>query len=124
MRILISISASAILALILFCSKKSDSGSASQEMTAAAIRGRELFFQNGCDSCHGKNGGGDGPAGSALDPPPRNFRKIGDYKQGSNLESITKTIMTGIPGTMMVANPLPEEDRKMIAEYILYLQKN
>lgn len=40
-------------------------------------RGRELYLAErsggSCASCHGVDGGGDGPAGQALVPPPRNF---------------------------------------------------
>lgn len=32
-------------------------------------------YQNYCASCHGASGKGDGPAGKALDPPPRNFHE-------------------------------------------------
>ena len=32
-----------------------------------------------CVSCHGETGKGDGPAGAALNPKPRDF-SIGDYK--------------------------------------------
>jgi len=30
-------------------------------------------YQAVCSTCHGAEGGGDGPAGTALDPPPANF---------------------------------------------------
>jgi mono/diheme cytochrome c family protein len=36
-------------------------------------------FQANCSSCHGMGGKGDGPVGSALNPPPRDFTK-GDFK--------------------------------------------
>jgi mono/diheme cytochrome c family protein len=32
-----------------------------------------------CFTCHGMTGTGDGPAGAALNPPPRDFSK-GDFK--------------------------------------------
>jgi mono/diheme cytochrome c family protein len=35
-------------------------------------KGEEKFKQL-CASCHGDKGKGDGPAGKALNPPPRNF---------------------------------------------------
>lgn len=37
-------------------------------------KGKEIFTGKGtCFTCHGNEGKGDGPAGAALDPTPRNF---------------------------------------------------
>lgn len=86
-------------------------------------KGRDLFVQDGCSGCHGDTGHGDGKAGKALDPKPRNFHAIDEYKQGHKMENIVKTIETGIPGTAMVAYPhIPQRDRELIAKYIIYLQ--
>ena len=35
-------------------------------------KGKELFVST-CSSCHGQDGKGNGPAGGALNPKPRNF---------------------------------------------------
>lgn len=43
-----------------------------------------------CVSCHGTTGKGDGPAGAALNPKPRDF-SIGDYKYDADGD--------GTPGT-------------------------
>ena len=40
-------------------------------------------FDTLCFTCHGATGAGDGPAGAALTPPPRNFQK-GDFKFDAN----------------------------------------
>ena len=40
-------------------------------------------FDTLCFTCHGSTGQGDGPAGAALNPPPRNFAK-GDFKFDAN----------------------------------------
>lgn len=44
--------------------------------TAAATPEAEAsnIFRDRCAVCHGPQGGGDGPAGLALNPRPRNFR--------------------------------------------------
>ena len=44
--------------------------------------GKALFEAN-CASCHGVSGKGDGPVGSALNPPPRDFT-VGEFKFDAN----------------------------------------
>ncbi len=65
----------------------------------AAAKGAEVF-KNNCQMCHGPQGHGDGPAGQALDPRPRNLAelhtKVGD-------EFLFWRIREGKPGTSMVA---------------------
>ncbi len=126
---------SAIFALILAvnCGKGgSDEGAKTEPEVASTTsnngeevtKGRELYEQNGCIGCHGEKGMGDGPAGQALNPKPRNFHETDSYKQGSGFENIVKTIETGIPGTAMVAYPhIPLGDRELIARYIVSLQE-
>lgn len=58
--------------------------------------GRALYAENGCASCHGQGGHGDGPVGLTLDPRPRDFREIAAFKRGYDIESIARTIGTGI----------------------------
>ncbi|NDD27499.1 MAG: hypothetical protein EB084_04450 [Proteobacteria bacterium] len=57
--------------------------------------GKELFAKN-CASCHGAEGKGDGPAGMALEPKPRNFT-TGEYKYGSEDWQVMRTIWEGMP---------------------------
>jgi len=40
---------------------------------AAAIEAGQTIYSANCASCHGENGGGDGPAAAALDPKPTAF---------------------------------------------------
>jgi mono/diheme cytochrome c family protein len=65
----------------------------------AAGKGAEVFKTN-CEMCHGPQGHGDGPAGQALDPKPRNLAvlqpKVGD-------DFLFWRIREGKPGTSMVA---------------------
>ncbi len=60
----------------------------------------DKLFQTNCRMCHGTTGHGDGPAGDALDPKPRNlaaFQKtVGD-------DYLFWRISEGKPGTSMVA---------------------
>jgi mono/diheme cytochrome c family protein len=47
-----------------------------------AAAGKKLF-DTYCFTCHGLDGKGDGPAGAALNPPPRNFVE-GHFKFDAN----------------------------------------
>ena len=41
----------------------------------SAIEGA-IVFKNNCETCHGPQGHGDGPAGAVLDPHPRNLAEL------------------------------------------------
>jgi mono/diheme cytochrome c family protein len=122
--------ASLALILAVNCDKGAEKETSSQETAMEGTsskdevqKGKELYEQNGCAGCHGEAGKGDGPAGQALNPKPRNFHDTSAYKQGTNFEDIVKTIETGIPGTAMVAYPhIPQSDRQLIAKFIVSLQ--
>jgi len=43
-----------------------------------------------CFSCHGMEGKGDGPAGAALDPKPRDF-SVGDFKYDADKDGTAGT---------------------------------
>ncbi len=43
----------------------------------------EKTYDTLCFTCHGMAGKGDGPAGAALNPPPRDFSK-GEFKFDAN----------------------------------------
>lgn len=45
---------------------------------AADADAGKITFEQLCWTCHGMTGKGDGPAGAALTPPPRDF-SIGDF---------------------------------------------
>ena len=65
----------------------------------AATAGAEIF-KNNCVPCHGAQGHGDGPAGAALSPRPKNLvllaSSVGD-------DYLYWRINTGKEGTSMVA---------------------
>jgi len=65
----------------------------------AAAAGAEVFKAN-CEACHGPQGHGDGPAGAALDPKPKNLPElavtVGD-------DYLFWRISAGKHGTSMVA---------------------
>lgn len=65
----------------------------------AAAEGAELFRTN-CETCHGPQGHGDGPAGQALEPKPGN---LADVQTQAGDDYLFWRIHDGKPGTAMVA---------------------
>jgi mono/diheme cytochrome c family protein len=56
------------------------SGIAGSALAGDAAAGKLVFTGKGtCWTCHGQQGKGDGPAGKALNPPPRDFT-VGAFK--------------------------------------------
>ncbi len=79
-----------------------------------------------CAPCHGRSGGGDGPAASWLAPPPRNLTR-GEFKWNSRPsgqppldEDLLRTLEKGAPGTAMPAfeDRLPPETLRSLVEVI------
>ena len=73
----------------------------------AATEGAKVFQVN-CEACHGPQGHGDGPAGVALDPQPKN---LPDLAATVGDDYLFWRISTGKPGTSMApwAGILTEE---------------
>ncbi|MCC7117447.1 MAG: c-type cytochrome [Anaerolineales bacterium] len=65
---------------------------------ADAATAGEKVFQTNCASCHGPQGHGDGPAGAALDPKPRN---LSSFAPGVADDYLFWRISTGVPDTAM-----------------------
>lgn len=63
----------------------------------AATDGAKVFQVN-CESCHGPQGHGDGPAGVVLDPQPKN---LPDLAAIATDDYFFWRISTGKPGTSM-----------------------
>lgn len=101
----------------------------------AIAKGKEIYNGAGaCAACHGPNGAGDGPAGGALTPKPKDFT-LGQYSFDTDKDGKTGTetdlfnvISEGAApygGSMMMVGrkDLPEADRKALVSYILSLKK-
>lgn len=89
-------------------------------------RGRELYLQHGCAVCHGQSGRGDGPAAKTLTSPPRDFSSPRHLVQGASEEAVANSIANGVdaPGSQMPPfSHIPEDDRKLIAAWIVSLQQ-
>lgn len=63
--------------------------------------GKKVFMTN-CSMCHGNEGKGDGVAGQALNPKPRNMVE-GKWTQGDGIIAHFKVLQHGIPGSSMAS---------------------
>ena len=77
-------------------------------------------YSMNCATCHGEKGDGNGPAGAALNPKPRDFTK-GEFKQGGTPQKVYDTITNGFKtNAMMIAfKHLSPEERSSLAYYVL-----
>ncbi len=74
----------------------------------AVARGKELYFKQGCHSCHGETGRGDGVKKQFDDDgtpnSPRDYTR-GIFKGGRELRQLYARILLGMPGSPMPASP-------------------
>ncbi len=82
-------------------------------------QGKALYNTN-CTACHGTKGRGDGVAGAALKPQPRNFYAPSNtWTNGTSAKSIFVSISQGIPNTGMASfTVLSIQDRWALTHYI------
>ena len=87
--------------------------------------GRDLYAENGCATCHGAEGHGDGPVGKTLAPTPRDFRDGAAFKAGRDEGAIARTIAQGFnqAGSKMPAfGHLSEQERRSLALFVISLR--
>ncbi len=105
--------------------EQADSTRASRvSATPTVAAGEHLYRSNGCASCHGPDGHGDGPVGRALNPPPRDFRVAAAFKAGTDMESIALTLAIGVPagGSMPLYAHLTNDERRALARFLISLR--
>jgi mono/diheme cytochrome c family protein len=79
--------------------------------------GKGLFAAN-CAMCHGVEGKGDGAAGEALNPKPRNL-VTGPWKLGGGYIGLFKVLSEGIAGSSMSSYAhLSVTDRWALVQFI------
>lgn len=84
-------------------------------------KGKAAYATN-CEMCHGSKGDGNGPAGAAMNPKPRDFS--GPFKNGKKPAEVFKSISEGLAGTAMAGFAhIPEEDRWGIVYHVLSFDK-
>ncbi len=86
--------------------------------------GTDLYRSNGCASCHGPLGFGDGPVSATLNPPPRDFRDSLAFKAGRDAKQIARMLAVGIPsgGNMPLYTHLTNQERASLALYVISLR--
>jgi mono/diheme cytochrome c family protein len=88
--------------------------------------GRTLYEANGCVSCHGPLGHGDGTVGKTLTPAPRDFRDAGSFRNGTDVGAIARTLAVGLSvngGRMPQFGHLTEAERRSIALFVISLRQ-
>jgi mono/diheme cytochrome c family protein len=81
---------------------------AADQVPAAAMKEADEIWKSRCFTCHGMTGKGDGPAGVALTPKPRDLTSK-DWQKGATDAHIEKIILEGGAAVglsvLMPANP-------------------
>lgn len=94
-----------------------------------AAAGKTAYDTN-CSSCHGVSGKGDGPVGSALQPPPRDFTsgtfnldtdKDGKTGTDADLAAVIKQGAMAFGGSPMMA-PWPTLSDADVQNLIAYIR--
>lgn len=75
-------------------------------------------FETYCVTCHGTGGKGDGPAGKALNPPPRDFTDF-NVMSGLSDDQLKGIIKNGKGGMPPWSATLKDED---IANVLFYVR--
>lgn len=84
----------------------------------------QKVFQTNCAMCHGAEGKGDGAAGAALNPKPRNLVE-GKWTQGGGDIAHFKVLQNGIKGTSMAAyGHFKAADRWALVHFIESITQN
>jgi len=99
-------------------------------LEASAERGRKVYRREGCHSCHGEQGRGDGVAAGPLKDAqgrpirPRDHTR-GVFRSGFTALDVYRAFSTGLDGTPMPALPeaVSAGDRWDLTRYLLSLSQ-
>lgn len=109
-------------------------GKAPEFSEESALRGREVYIQNECYTCHGDLGRTDGVSAPTLEDDfgneknpirPADLTKRWAFRGGSTREDIYRTFTTGLNGTPMPSyqDSMSEQDRWDLVNYIVSLSR-
>ena len=96
---------------------------------ASIAAGRQLYVEQECDTCHGKNGEGDGPKAEELvddwDVPIRPGDLTRPYfANGKRDQDIYRVVTSALNGTPMPAfDDLSDEQRWQLVDYVQSLEQ-
>ena len=93
----------------------SEKGKKNPVARQAGVQAGQKVFEVNCSLCHGPAGKGDGPAGMALNPKPKDLSSK-EVQAQTDGELFWK-ISTG-RGAMPSWQTLPEKDRWSVVDYI------
>lgn len=96
----------------------------SQEPDAQIIEQGKTLYTDQCESCHGAEGKGDGPAARFLDPPARDL-SAGDWQHAADgtVEAVAELIKKGIDDTGMTPfeGTLSDDEITAVASYVVHV---
>lgn len=75
-------------------------------------------YESRCATCHGAGGKGDGPGGTGLAKPPRNFTSNDGWVNGKDLAGMYLTLEKGIPPFMAAYSDIAPDIRLAMIHYM------
>ena len=87
---------------------------------AGAEEGRAIYVAK-CQSCHGPQGRGDGPAARALPKRPRDMTQPSFWTEFGD-DQVRTLITQGKPGSIMRGFPMPDDQLADLLAYLKSLQ--
>ncbi len=95
-----------------------------QEPDAQVLEQGKTLYTDQCESCHGAEGKGDGPAARFLDPPARDLSG-GDFQRAADatVEAVAAVIKAGVDETGMTPfeGTLSDEEINAVAAYVVHV---
>lgn len=113
-------------ATVAACGKKSSGGETSAQVIASLSPEARNVFTTRCATCHGQGGAGNGPAGAALTPPPRNFHDQA-WQRTVTDDQLRRVIVEGGAAVgrspTMPANPDLQSQPQVVAELVSAIRR-
>jgi len=99
---------------------------ASVVASAAYAEDAKALYGKSCVSCHGASGKGDGPAGKALKPPPRDFAAALEGKSDTDIAKVIKEGGKAVGKSAMMpayGSKLSDDQIQAMTQYVKGLGK-